>query len=90
MQRLKLHLKITKCVTHINNEHVETAEDLGTIMPMYNLLEYSVNYADSSGSLWQFKKNELTDAANPDVTTDNSASFKYKSSPFEGQALLEY
>ena len=41
----------TRCVTHINDEDVETAENLDVIMPMYNLLEYSNNYADSSGSL---------------------------------------
>ena len=47
---------------------------------MYNLLEYSHNYADSSGSLWQFKRDELNVTTNPDVATDNSRSFKYKSS----------
>ena len=46
----------TRCVTHINVEHFETAENLDRIMPMYNLIEYSDNYADSSGSLYQFKK----------------------------------
>ena len=45
-----------RCVTHINHEYVETTENLDIIMPMYNLLEYSDNYADSSGSLWQLKK----------------------------------
>ena len=48
----------TRCVTHINDEHVETAENLDIIMPMYNLIEYSDNYADSSGSLYQFKRDE--------------------------------
>ena len=46
----------TRCVTHINDEQVETAENLNIIMPMYNLIEYSDNYADSSGSLYQFKR----------------------------------
>ena len=48
-------------------------------MLMYNLLEYSDNYADSSGSLWQFKRDEqnITNAGVPNgVTTDNSTSFK--------------
>ena len=70
-------------VTHINDKHVETSENLDIIMPMYNLLEYSDNYAVSSGSLWQFKRDEqnMTDAGNPEnVTTDDSSSFKYKSS----------
>ena len=48
----------TRCVTHINDEHVETAENLHIIMSMYNLLEYSDSYADSSASLFQFKRDE--------------------------------
>ena len=69
----------TGCVTHINDEHVETAEDLDIIMPMNNLIEYSDNYADSSGSLYQFKRDEspMNNAGNPlNVALDNSTSFK--------------
>ena len=33
----------TRCITHINDEHVETAENLDIIMPMYNLIVYSGN-----------------------------------------------
>ena len=48
-------------------------------MPMYNLIEYSDNYSDTSGSLWDFKSDEIVD--NADVTIDNNApSFKYKAS----------
>ena len=48
-------------------------------MPMYNLIECSDNYSDTSGSLWQFKRDEITN--NADVANDNNASsFKYKSS----------
>ena len=52
-------------------------------MPMYNLVEYSGNYADSSGSLYQFKRDEspINDNGNPNnVALDNSTSFKYKAS----------
>ena len=73
----------TKCVTHINDEHVETAENLDIIMPMYNLIEYSENYVDSSGSLYQFKRDEspMNDNNNPlNVALDDSTFFKYKSS----------
>ena len=55
-------------------------------MPMYNLLEYSDNYADSSGRLWQFKRDEqnITNDVIPNgVTTDNSTSFKCKPSLFK-------
>ena len=52
-------------------------------MTMYNLIEYSDNYAESSGSLYQFKRDESprNDAGNPNnVALQNSASFKYKAS----------
>ena len=46
-------------------------------MPMYNLIEYSDTYSDTSGSLWNFKRDEIIN--NADVTNDNnSSSFKYK------------
>ena len=50
-------------------------------MPMYNLIEYSDNYADSCGSLYQFKrdKSPMNNAENSNnVALDNSASFQYK------------
>ena len=44
---------------------------------MYNLIEYSDNYSDTSGSLWNFKRDEIIN--NADVTNDDNApSFKYK------------
>ena len=54
-------------------------------MPMYNLIEYSDNYSDTSGRLWQFKRDEQNmNNGNPaNVTTDDSSSFKYKSSFFK-------
>ena len=67
----------TRCVACINDEHGEKAENLDIIMPIYNLLEHSDDYADSSGSLWQFKRDEqsMTDARNPDnVATNDSSS----------------
>ena len=76
----------TKCITHINNEHVDDAENLDIIMPMYILIEYSNNYSDNAGSLWQFKRDEspVTNDGNLDnVSTNNSLSFKYKSSIFK-------
>ena len=72
----------TRCVTHINDEHVETAENLDIIMPMYNLIECSDNYADSSGSLYRFKRDEspTNDGKLLNVALENSTSFKYKAS----------
>ena len=47
---LKNFAPFTRCVTHIIDEHVETAKNFDIIMSVYN------DYADSSGSLWQFKR----------------------------------
>ena len=44
---------------------------------MYNLIEYSDNYSDTSGSLWQFKRDEVPHN-NTDLTVSNSQSFKCK------------
>ena len=54
-------------------------------MRMYNLIEYSDNYSDTSGRLWQFKRDEQNmNNGNPaNVTTADSSSFKYKSSFFK-------
>ena len=53
-------------------------------MPMYNLIEYSDNYSDTSGSLWQFKRDEIEGdldlTANAQHISNSSSSFKYKSS----------
>ena len=75
----------TKCVTHINDEHVDNANNLNIVMPMYNLIEYSDNYSDTSGSLWHFKRDEqnMNDGNPANVTTADSSSFKYKSSFFK-------
>ena len=44
---------------------------------MYNLIEYSDNYSDTSGCLWQFKRDEVPNN-DADLSIDNSKSFKYK------------
>ena len=50
----------TKCVIPINDEQIDTAENLDIIMAMYDLIEYGDNYSETSGSLWQFKRDEST------------------------------
>ena len=68
-----------KCNLEINDEHVDTAENLDIVMPMYNLIEYSDNHQDSSATLYQYKRDEPPeDDAVADLTADNSDSFKYK------------
>ena len=41
----------TNCISEINNIQVDNAKDIDIVVPMYNLIEYSDNYAKTSGSL---------------------------------------
>ena len=76
---LKNCASFTKCNLEINGEHIDTAENLDIVMPMYNLIEYSHNYQDSSATLYQYKRDEPPQAnVIDDLTADNSNSFKYK------------
>ena len=76
---LKNCAPFTKCNLEINDEHIDTAENLDIVMSMYNLIEYSDNYQDSSATLYQYKRDEPPEANTiDDLTVDNSNSFKYK------------
>ena len=70
------------CDVTINDEHVENAEDLEFVLPMYNLLEYSDNYQDSTGRLYQFKRDEPPDD-NSNVA-NNTTVLVYKSRIISG------
>ena len=61
----------TNCISQINNTQVDNAKDIDIVMPMYNLIEYSDNYAKSE-SLWQYFRDE------PDDDLEDSESFKSK------------
>ena len=60
----------TNCISEINNTQVDNAKDIDIVIPMYNLIEYSDNYAKTSGSLWQYFRDE------PDDDLEDSESFK--------------
>ena len=70
------------CITRINGELIEDADDLDIVMPMYNLLEYSKNYRKTIGSLYNYYRHELSDDTNNDnfanINVVNSEVFKYK------------
>ena len=75
---LKNGAPFTKCNLEINDEHVDTAENLYIVMPMYNLIEYSDNYQDSSATLYQYKRDEPPANLDNNLATNTSSSFKYK------------
>ena len=51
----------TKCISRINNKDIDNAQDIDIVMPMYKLIEYSDNYSKTSGSLWQYYKEDPND-----------------------------
>ena len=78
-------IKVANVAADTNVAFTNCAENLDIIMPMYNLHEYSDNYADSSGSLYQFKrdKSPINNGNYLNNASDNSTSFKYKASLLE-------
>ena len=68
------------CITKLNNTQLVNSKDINVVMPMYNLIEFSSSYSKTSGSLWQYYRDEraLTDIATLDVFPDSIALFKFK------------
>ena len=67
---LKNNAPFVSCITRINGELIEDADDLDIAMPMYNLLECSKNYRRTIGSLYNYYRDELTNDCN-DNNFDN-------------------
>ena len=53
-----------KCRTKINEILVDDAQYINIAMSMYNLIKYSDNQSGTSGSLWQFKRDEIEENYN--------------------------
>ena len=62
----------TKCISRINGTEIDDAQDFDIVMAMCNLIEYSDNFLKTSGSLWQYYKDD------PNDNLENSESFKSK------------
>ena len=81
---LKNNAPFILCVSKINGELVENAEDVDIVIPIYNLLEYSKNYEKSSGSLFNYYRDEPNETEIPNdngainISIRNSKSFDYK------------
>ena len=59
----------TKYITKIDGTTIDGAEDLDLVMPIYNLIEYSSNYYEATGSLWFYSKDEGTNFNNNSENT---------------------
>ena len=62
----------TDCINEINNTQTDNSKDLHVVKSIYNLIKYSNNYSKTSGSLWQYYRDD------PNVILTNSESFKLK------------
>ena len=65
----------TYCIIEINISQAHNTNVLDIVMPMYKEIEYSDNYAKTSGSLWQYLKDEADEG---DITDSESFNFKPK------------
>ena len=63
------------CASKISGVKIDDAEDLDVVMLMYNLLEYSKNYKKTTGSLWNYYRDERSDPL-----SSSFKPFKYKTS----------
>ena len=48
----------TICINEINKTQVDDAQDIDIVMPTYTLIEYGDAYSQTSGSLWQYYRDE--------------------------------
>ena len=80
---LKNNAPFISCIARINGELMEDADDLDVVMPIYNLLEYSKNYKKTTGSFYNYYRDELNDDADLNNFANNnvvsSSAFQYKS-----------
>ena len=79
---LKNNAPFVSCITRINGELAEDADDLDIVMSMYNLLEHSKNYRKTIGSLYNYYRDGLSDDADDNnfdnIKVAHSNTFKYK------------
>ena len=82
----KNNVPFINCISKINGIKIDNAEDLDVVMPLHNLLEYSKNYRKTTGSLWNYYRNEPNSSVGANNITHsilNTKSFDYKANFME-------
>ena len=92
---LKNNAPFTSCISKINSRLINNAENLDIVLPMYNLIEYSKNYRKTTGSLWNYYRDEPNSGkeGNINYSIKDSKSFNYKTSitgKLEGNNVEKY
>ena len=70
----------TECIPNIDGTTIDDAEELDLVMPIYNLVECSSNFSDTTGSLLFYSKGKETgfDADIVDINAFKLFRFKAK------------
>ena len=81
----KNNAPLINCILKINVVQIDNTEDLDVVMPMYNLLEYSKNYRKTTGSLWNYYRDESSSGINGGINYPimGLKSFDYKANFIE-------
>ena len=76
----KNNAPFVSCILKIIKTIIDNAEDLDVVMSMHNLLEYSKNYSKTTGSFWNYYRDEPDSGADNNInySIKNSKSFDYK------------
>ena len=61
MKEIKNCAPFINCKSETNNTEIDDAKDIDIVISMFNLIEYSNNYSKTSGSLWQYYRDEPND-----------------------------
>ena len=82
---LKNNAPFTFCILKITNTFIDNTENLDIVIPMYNLLDYGKNYKKTTGSFWNYYRDEPNSGIggennNVNYSIKDSKSFDYKTS----------
>ena len=67
----KNNVPFSSCISIINNTFIDNAQDPDIVIRVYNLLEYSDNYFMTSGSSWNYYRDEINDDENENYSANN-------------------
>ena len=81
----KNNVPFTNCISKTNNVLIDNAEDLVVVIPMYNLIEYSKYYRKTTGSLWNYYRDEPN---NPPLRNDDPPTVNCNADPITNSKIL--
>ena len=77
----------TNCISKIINVLIDNSEDLDVVSPIYNLLEYIKNYRKTTGSLWNYYRDEPN---HPPLNDDDPSTVNYNADPITNSKYFKY